>query len=159
MDETLASAQDGAEAFLRLDRAARQAGASITSALLAGQVEGRKLDDVLKNVGQRLAQTAIQAAGRSLFGALASTLGSTLVSSVAGGVAGGVGFAAPASLSGLADVASAAAPVASRNAAQPARPLSVAMTVNTPDAESFRRSEAQVSSALARAVQRGQRGL
>jgi hypothetical protein len=37
--------------------------------------------------------------------------------------------------------------------------VSIAMTVNTPDAESFRRSEAQISAALARAVQRGQRGL
>ncbi len=38
---------------------------------------------------------------------------------------------------------------------------STAVTVNisTPDAESFRRSDAQVSSALARAVARGQRGL
>jgi phage-related minor tail protein len=38
---------------------------------------------------------------------------------------------------------------------------SVAVTVNiaTPDADSFRRSEAQVSAALARAVARGQRGM
>ncbi|MBZ6076414.1 phage tail tape measure protein [Microvirga puerhi] len=40
-----------------------------------------------------------------------------------------------------------------------ARPLSVTVNVSTPDAESFRRSEAQVSAALARAVARGQRGL
>jgi len=39
------------------------------------------------------------------------------------------------------------------------RPLSVTVNVSTPDAESFRRSEAQVSAALARAVARGQRGL
>ena len=35
----------------------------------------------------------------------------------------------------------------------------VNITINTPDAESFRRSEAQVSGALARAVARGQRSL
>jgi phage-related minor tail protein len=39
------------------------------------------------------------------------------------------------------------------------RPVSVTMNVSTPDAESFRRSEAQVSAALARAVSRGQRGM
>lgn len=40
-----------------------------------------------------------------------------------------------------------------------ARPVSVNVHIATPDAESFRRSEAQVSAALARAVTRGQRGM
>lgn len=40
-----------------------------------------------------------------------------------------------------------------------ARPLSVTVQVSTPDAESFRRSEAQVSAAIARAVTRGSRAL
>ncbi|WP_246718650.1 phage tail tape measure protein [Microvirga terrestris] len=39
------------------------------------------------------------------------------------------------------------------------RPVSVTVNVTTPDADSFRRSEAQVSAALARAVARGQRGM
>jgi hypothetical protein len=159
MDDTATGANENAEAFLRLDRAAKQAGNSIASAFAAGQIEGRKLDDVLKTVGQRLAQTALQTAGRSLFGSLASTLGSTLVGSLSGSVASAGGFAAPASLSGLADVAGFASPEALPARAQSASPVAVSMTINTPDAESFRRSEAQVSAALARAVQRGQRGL
>ena len=40
-----------------------------------------------------------------------------------------------------------------------ARPIAVTVNVMTPDADSFRRSEAQVSAALARAVARGKRGL
>jgi phage-related minor tail protein len=40
-----------------------------------------------------------------------------------------------------------------------ARPISVTVNVTTPDADSFRRSEAQVSAALARAVARGKRDL
>jgi phage-related minor tail protein len=40
-----------------------------------------------------------------------------------------------------------------------ARPLNVVVQVSTPDAESFRRSEAQVSAAIARAVARGRRAL
>lgn len=39
------------------------------------------------------------------------------------------------------------------------RPIAVTVNVTTPDADSFRRSEAQVSAALARAVARGKRGL
>ncbi len=45
------------------------------------------------------------------------------------------------------------------SAAGAGRPLSVTMHVSTPDADSFRRSEAQVTAALARAVMRGQRGM
>ena len=44
-------------------------------------------------------------------------------------------------------------------AAAGGRPVSVVVNVTTPDADSFRRSEAQVSAALARAVARGQRAL
>ncbi len=40
-----------------------------------------------------------------------------------------------------------------------ARPLNVVVQVSTPDADSFRRSEAQVSAAIARAVARGGRAL
>jgi lambda family phage tail tape measure protein len=39
------------------------------------------------------------------------------------------------------------------------RPVSVTVNIATPNADSFRRSEAQVSAALARAVARGQRGM
>ncbi|TXN19956.1 phage tail tape measure protein, partial [Methylobacterium sp. WL19] len=37
------------------------------------------------------------------------------------------------------------------------QPVSVTVHIATPDAESFRRSEAQVAAALARAVARGRR--
>jgi phage-related minor tail protein len=40
-----------------------------------------------------------------------------------------------------------------------ARPAAITVNISTPDADSFRRSEAQVSAALARAVARGQRGM
>ncbi len=39
------------------------------------------------------------------------------------------------------------------------RPVNITVQVSTPDAESFRRSEAQVSAAIARAVARGNRAL
>lgn len=40
-----------------------------------------------------------------------------------------------------------------------AQPMSVTVNISTPDAESFRRSEGQVSAAVARAVSRGRRTL
>lgn len=46
-----------------------------------------------------------------------------------------------------------------RAAGGSARPLSVIVQVSTPDVDSFRRSEAQVSAAIARAVARGGRAL
>jgi phage-related minor tail protein len=46
-----------------------------------------------------------------------------------------------------------------RAAGAGAGPVQVTVNIATPDAESFRRSEAQVAAALARAVARGQRGL
>jgi len=44
-------------------------------------------------------------------------------------------------------------------ASQAARPVIVTVNVTTPDADSFRKSEAQVTAMLARAVGRGRRGL
>lgn len=46
-----------------------------------------------------------------------------------------------------------------RSSGEARRPLSVVVQVATPDADSFRRSEAQVSAAIARAVARGSRAL
>ena len=46
-----------------------------------------------------------------------------------------------------------------RSGGRARRPLSVVVQISTPDADSFRRSEAQVSAALARAVARGSRAL
>jgi hypothetical protein len=158
MDNTTASASDSAEAFLKLDRIAKQAGASITAALKAGQIEGRQLDDVLKSVGQRLAEAGLQTAGRSIGVTLASTLGSTISGGLSGSLASG-GLAAPEVLAGFSDAASAGVDASGSGSADSGGGVTIAMTVNTPDAESFRRSEAQISAALARAVQRGQRGL
>jgi hypothetical protein len=161
MDDAVTSAREGGDAFERLNAQAQKAGASIAAALSTGQVEGRKLEDVLRSVGARLGDVALQTAGRSLAGSLSTTLARTLVSTVSG-VSGGVStLAAPAALSGLSDVVGGLKPSTQQtpSSAQNARPLAVTMNISSPDAESFRRSEAQVSAALARAVQRGQRGL
>ncbi|MGL4635981.1 MAG: phage tail tape measure protein [Beijerinckiaceae bacterium] len=160
MNDTTQTAREGSEAFAQLDVQARQAGRSIAAALSAGQVEGWRLDDTLRGVGQRLGTMALQSAGQGLGQLLGSTLRSGLVSAAASGA--GFSLASPISLMGLGGLGGAAdsvPAVASPQLAQQARPVAVTMNISTPDAESFRRSEAQVSSALARAVQRGQRSL
>jgi hypothetical protein len=159
MDDTTELAREGSEAFARLDVQARQAGRSIAAALTAGQIEGRKLEDTLRGVGLRLGEMALQSAGQGLGNLLGSTLKSGLVAATGTGL--GFSLASPAGLSGLGAIAgeSEVSPLNGGLAQQQARPLAVTMNISTPDADSFRRSEAQVSSALARAVQRGQRGL
>jgi hypothetical protein len=119
------------DALRALSGEAERAGRRITEALIASQVEGRKLDDVLKAIGLQLAQLAAQAAVRPLLGLAAGGL--------ANGFGGGLGGASVT------------------EAARPA--VQVTMHVTSPDAESFRRAEAQVTANLARAVERGQRGL
>lgn len=161
MDEATEAAQTGGEAFANLNRQAQRAGASIAAALAAGQVEGRKLDDVLRNVGIRLGAVALRTAGSSLAGALTTTLAQTLSSGISSVAGSAVSLAAPASLLGFGGSESSfsdSSPSASA-APQAVRSLAVTMNISTPDAESFRSSEAQVSAALARAVQRGQRSL
>jgi hypothetical protein len=157
MDETTDAALKGEDAFQRLNAQARVAGATITAALKAGELEGRRLDDALKGVGQRLTDIALSTATKSLGGLLTGAL----TSGLQGVVGGAAGFAAPAALSSLTQVfasggGSGDAPAA---AAAGQRAVAVTMNIATPDVESFRRAEAQVSASLARAVSRGERGL
>lgn len=156
MDETTDAALKGEDAFQRLDAQARVAGATITAALKAGELEGRRLDDALKGVGQRLTDIALSTATKSLGGLLTGAL----TSGLQGVVGGAAGFAAPAALSGLTQVLAFGGEGASAPAvAAGQRAVAVTMNIATPDVESFRRAEAQVSASLARAVSRGERGL
>jgi hypothetical protein len=146
MDETTSAANEGAAAFDRLELSARQAGAAMTAAFASAGAEGRKLEDVLRNVGARLGEMALQSGGQ-----LASNLLTGGLSAALTGVASG-GFG------GFAETASGASAFSPASGAA-SRALSVTMNIATPDAESFQRSEAQVSAALARAVARGSRAM
>jgi hypothetical protein len=130
MDDTASTANETAAAFDRLDISARQAGASMLSAFGAASAEGRKLED-----SGRLASSL-------LTGGLSSAL-----TGIASGASGGFGAAAE----GVSSTLSAGGGAVNA--------LSVTMNISTPDAESFRQGEAQVSAALARAVARGSRAM
>jgi lambda family phage tail tape measure protein len=179
-------------------------GDSLARAFAKNLAEGKKLDDMLKGMGQSLLQSGLRQALSGLQSALSGALKSLLTG--AGGTgSGGLGDALGALFGGMPALAQGgvvsrgmimpfaqggvvAAPtyfplgrglgLMGERGAEAVMPLArgpdgrlgvrtggggraVAVTVNiaTPDAESFRRSEAQVSAALARAVARGQRGM
>jgi hypothetical protein len=150
-DDTGAS--EATAAFDNLDAAAKRAGRSIAAALTAGQAEGRRFESVLRQLEQQLAAMAIESAVRGLGGLASQAIGGGL-SSVLTAAESPVAETFATSASGLIGDAKPA-----YAAARAPQAMTVTMNVTTPDAESFRRSEGQISAQLARMAQRGQRGL
>lgn len=172
-----------------LTKAAQAFGKSITSAFASGIVEGRRFEDVLRSIGASLTQSLLKSALKPLQSTISNWLGSgvnSLAGLFSGGM-GGSG-AAPVSFFADGGVVAAPSYFAmgrglglmgerGAEAIMPLsrgpdgklgvraagggdrRPVSVTVQVSTPDADSFRRSEAQVSAAIARAVARGNRAL
>lgn len=149
------------------ERLSRRFGSALGDALEAGIVRGSSLSEVLRGLGARLSSIALSAALRPVENAFGSIF-SGLTKGLFGGTSpfGASGLNAPAGVStALASPSAVGVPAAPASSAlaftDGASRASGPVTVNisTPDAESFRRSEAQVSAALARAVARGRRGL
>jgi phage-related minor tail protein len=167
-----------------LERLSRGFGRSLASALEGAAVRGRSLSDVLRGLGSRLVELSLRSAMKPVESMIGNMFGS-----IAGGVApfakGGVPnarvqpFASGGVVStptyfpmgrkiGLMGEAGAEAvlPLARGadgrlgvRAGRGGGTANVTVNIATPDIESFRRSEAQVSASLARAVARGRRGL
>jgi phage-related minor tail protein len=159
--------------------------AAMTGAFNQATLGGKQLDDVMRNLALRVSSLSVNAAFKSMAGALTTNL-SQLATSLfgrgpapmamggikpfaTGGVVGTPTYF-PLSTGGL-GLAGEAGPEAivplsrgpdgrlgiSMNGG--AQPASVTVQIATPDAESFRRSEAYITGQIARAVARGQRGL
>lgn len=171
-----------------LDRITAQFGKSLSGALAKGITQGKGFEDILKTIGQRFIEIGLKAALKPLEGLFTGLVSGGMggFSNLLGGLFGGGGgagvtpFASGGVIStphffpmgrglGLAGERGAEAilPLArgpdgrlgvASNAGR-GGPVSISMTIQTPDAESFRRSEAQVTASLARAVARGQRSL
>jgi phage-related minor tail protein len=151
-----------------LDRLAKNFGRSLDAALTRGTASGRSLDGVLGTIGSKLAGAAARAASGPIRSGITG-----LVNAVLGAGAGSeTGFARGGMLRGgrVQPLMGEAGPeailplnrgpdgrlgVAAGGAAS--RPVSVTVNIATPDPGAFRRSEAQVTASLARAVARGQR--
>jgi lambda family phage tail tape measure protein len=175
-----------------LSKASEGFGKSITNAFAKGIVEGKRFEDVLRNVGKAMTESLLKSALKPLQSSLSSLLGSGIkgLTGLFSGLGGGVGgTAASVPVAPFADGGVVASPsyfpmgrglglmgeagpeaimplsrgpdgkLGIRGGGDGRRPLAVTVQVSTSDADSFRRSEAQVSAAIARAVARGSRAL
>lgn len=170
-------------ALQSLERLSDSFGAQLTSAMKSAVVSGKELDDVLRRIGLNLAGMALQE-GMKPLQSLAGSLLSGLLGGLSGilpfakgGVTGNaVPFASGGVVStptyfpagrnvGLMGEAGAEAILPLRRsadgrlgvAAQGGTSVNVVFNVTAQDAASFRKSEAQITGMLAKAVSRGTR--
>ena len=158
-----------AAAIAGLDKASAQFGQSIAEAFAKGAAQGKSFDSVLASVGAKLleltAKTAVPSLGALFSGAVGGVGGSGLGAQpfAEGGVVSApsyfptstgpalAGEAGPEAILPLARGADGKLGIAGAGG------TTVNVTIAAQDVESFRRSEAQVAAALARAVARGRR--
>lgn len=174
------------KALKDLERQASSFGSTLTGALRGAVVSGKSLEDTLRSIGRSLATNALSAGLKPLqgllngFAAQAFSGFAGVLPFAKGGVvgadrmfAGGGVLASPAYFpmsggrTGLAGEAGPEAILPLRRGADGrlgvateggGAPTTFNVTIQTNDAGSFRKSEAQVTAALARAVARGRRG-
>ncbi len=163
-----------------LDLSAQNVAKSLTAAFAGAAASGKSFEQVLIGIGTKLANMTVNSALKAGSGGLSSLL-SSLLGGLSGG--GGLGSIIPFADGGIVSSptffgAGGGLGVMGERGAEAIMPLargpdgalglaasgqgggtSVIVNISTPDAQSFRHSEQQVSSALARAVSRGQRGL
>jgi len=163
-----------------LDLSAQNVAKSLTAAFAGAAASGKSFEQVLVGIGTKLANMTLNSALKAGSGGLSSLL-SSLLGGLSGG--GGLGSIIPFADGGIVSSptffgAGGGLGVMGERGAEAIMPLargpdgalglaasgqgggtSVIVNISTPDAQSFRHSEQQVSSALARAVSRGQRGL
>ena len=149
-------------------------GSELSGALKSAAVSGKSLDDILRRIGLNLAGLALRQGLQPL-----RSLGASLFSNLFSGLAGALPFAKGGVVSaptyfptggglGVMGEAGAEAILPLQRGADGrlgvavggrAASVNVVFNVTTPDAPSFRKSEAQITGMLARAVSRGARNL
>ncbi|MFE1599932.1 hypothetical protein [Methylobacterium sp. ID0610] len=164
---------------------ARSFGDALANGLADAVLEGRSLGDVLMGLEKQLARSALQALFTGQ-GPLAGILGTAPAASAGSNAVGGLfgevsnlfranGGAVqagraytvgelgselfvPGQDGRVIPIGRSAKAAQETNQSSRARPIQISVSIATPDAPSFARSEAQITAALARAVQRGLRG-
>jgi phage-related minor tail protein len=179
---------NGADRALdELTRKADAFGGALSGALKSATVDGRGLDDVLRNLGNRMVSIALDAGTRPLeqlvsnsISGLSGSLGRMLPFAKGGvpgrlnafadgGVIGGpsyfpmqggdVGLMGEAGAEAILPLSRGPDGRLGVASGGATQPVQVTFNVTTPDAASFSKSEAQVTAMLARTVGRGRRGL
>jgi phage-related minor tail protein len=160
---------------------ATQFAGAMTKAFSQASAGGKQFDDVLKSLALRLSNLALQSALKPLFkdlgkglenifnGGIAGTGNGTISAFASGGVigaptyfplaSGGLGLAGEAGPEAIVPLARGADGRLGISSAGASAAPNITVQIATPDAASFRRSEAYVTGQIARAVARGQRGL
>jgi phage-related minor tail protein len=164
------------------DAFGRRISGAFEDAVFSGESFGQTLRSLALDVSKLALRSALQpltgAMGDALSGGMSGLLGfakggvvggptvqpfadggviaSPIAFPLAGGRMGLAGEAGPEAIMPLTRGADGRLGVRSQGAGGP---VSVTVNISTPDAESFRRSEAQVAAMLSRAVSRGQRNL
>jgi len=146
-------------------------GRQLTGALQGAVVSGRSLEDVLRRLALNLAGMALSQGLRPLQGMVSSFFGQLLggvtpfakggvvASPTYFGTNGGLGLMGEAGAEAVLPLARGADGRLGVAAGGGGRAVNIVFNVTTPDAPSFRKSEAQVTGMLARAVSRGTRSL
>lgn len=159
------------KALSDLKAQSEQFGRVLTGSLKSAVMSGNDLGDVLRQLGRNIADMALTAGMKSLEDLSASMfsglLGGAKPYAKGGVVSGPTYFGAGGSLGLMGEAGAEAIMPLTRGAdgrlgvaAQGGgSPMQVVVHVNTPDAASFRKSEAQLTGMLARAVRRGTRTL
>lgn len=163
-----------AAALADLEGLAQGFGSQLTGALKAATVSGRSLDDILRRIGLNLAGMALNqglAPLQALAGILPFARGGVpgrVTPFAAGGVVaqptyfamgGGLGLMGEAGAEAIMPLARTADGRLGVAATGQPSGASIVVNIQTPDAASFRKSEAQVTGMLARAVSRGMKTL
>lgn len=157
-------------------------GRTLTTAFRKSAIEGKRLEDVLKSMALSLSRRALNAALKPLESGISNLFGN-LLAGLFGGPASAAGNVQPFASGGVIaaptffpmrkglGLAGEAGPEAILPLARgpdgrlgvrggaTGGGLSVTFNVSTPNADSFRRAESDLTAMLARAVARGQRGL
>ena len=154
-----------------LNRLAENFGQTITRAFANAIIQGRKLSDVLKGLALSLAGQALSSALKplgALFGQVfASAKGNVITPFASGGIVnsptlfplrGGAGLMGEAGAEAIMPLARGQDGKLGVRAGGGSA-VNVTVNISTPDAASFRQSQSQVASVIARAVSRGQRNL
>lgn len=173
LDHALSTASELKTVLDDLEARSRSFGNALTGALKGAVLEGDSLTEVLQGIAMRFSSIALDAGLQPLsnaFGSMVAGLTNSLSSAITfaqGGVVQGPTVFPLGGQTGLMGEAGAEAIMPLRRgpdgrlgvaAADGGRPVQIVFNVQATDAQSFRRSEGQISAMLTRAVSRGRRG-